>query len=131
MFIKPQHRDLFLGIRGRRKHAAWRVERMHVVHGAGRIGGRLLVVAHVHRLLRLLLLLQQAVDLEPVRAPTVTRPAFGHAHLQALSQATGLARRPVLLVDDALAVVLALGQRRNVVVRPSEERLQRQTTKHK
>ena len=64
------------------------------------------------------------MDLEPVGAAAVARSAFGHAYQQALAQAAGLAGGSVLLVDDALAVVLALGHGAQVVVGSAEERLQ-------
>jgi len=74
-------------------------------------------------LLLLLLFLQQAVYLEPVGAPSVPGPTLRHAHHQTLPQTARLARCPVLLVDDALTVVLALRDGACVVVRPTEERL--------
>jgi hypothetical protein len=54
------------------------------------------------------LLLHETVEFEPVGASAVTGAAFGHAHQEAFAQSAGLARRPVLFVDDALAAVLAL-----------------------
>jgi len=74
-------------------------------------------------LLLLLLFLQQAVYLEPVGAPSVPGPALGHANHQTLPQTARLARRPVLLVDDAFTVVLAFRDGACVVVRSTEERL--------
>ena len=74
-------------------------------------------------LLLLLLLLQQAVYLEPVGAPSVPGPTLRHAHHQTLPQTARLARCPVLLVDYALAVVLALRDGACVVVCSAEERL--------
>lgn len=59
--------------------------------------------------------------LEPVGAAAVARAGLGHADHEALAQPARFARRPVLLVDDAFAVVLALGYRVEVVVRSSEE----------
>lgn len=56
----------------------------------------------------LLLLLEKTVDLEPVGAPAIPRPALGHSDHEALAQSARFARRPVLLVDDALVVVFAL-----------------------
>lgn len=64
------------------------------------------------------------MDFEPVGAPTIPRPALGHADHEALAQSARLARGSVLLVDDALVVVFALRQRTDVVVSSSEERLQ-------
>ena len=69
------------------------------------------------------LLLHEAVQFEPVGAAAVAGAALGHAHQQALAEAAGFARRPVLLVDDALAAVLALGDHRQIVVGSAEERL--------
>ena len=69
------------------------------------------------------LLLHEAVQFEPVGAAAVAGAALGHAHQQALAEAAGLARRPVLLVDDALAAVFALGDHRQIVVGSAEERL--------
>jgi len=66
------------------------------------------VVVVVLVMVLLLLFLEQAVDLEPVGPPAVPGPALGHAHHQTLAQPARLARRPVLLVDHAFAVVLAL-----------------------
>lgn len=74
---------------------------------------------------RLLLLLQQAVDFEPVGAPAVSGARLGHADHQALAEAARFARGSVLLVDDALAVVLALRDGVEVVVGAPEERLER------
>jgi len=73
---------------------------------------------------RSVLVLQQAMDLEPVRSATVPRPALGHAHQQTFAQPARFARRSVLLIDHALAVVLAFRYRTQVVVRPTEKRLQ-------
>jgi len=56
---------------------------------------------------RRVLVLQQTVDLEPVGSAAVPRTALRHAHQQAFAQPARLARRPVLLVDHALAVVFA------------------------
>jgi hypothetical protein len=63
-----------------------------------------------------MLVLQQAVDLEPVGTPSIPGTAFGHTHHDALPQPTRLTRCPVLLVDDTLPVVLALGDGMKVVV---------------
>jgi hypothetical protein len=71
------------------------------------------------------LLLHETVEFEPVGASAVTGAAFGHAHQEAFAQSAGLARRPVLFVDDALAAVLALWYHRQVVVRSPEERLEK------
>ena len=54
------------------------------------------------------LLLKEAMDFEPIGSSAVTGAAFRHAHQEAFAQSAGLARRPVLLVDDALTAVLAL-----------------------
>lgn len=64
------------------------------------------------------------MDFEPIGAASVTGAALRHAHQEAFAKSAGLARRPVLLVDDALAAVLAFGYHRQVVVRSSEKRLQ-------
>ena len=69
------------------------------------------------------LLLKEAMDFEPVGSSAVTGAALGHAHQEAFAQSAGLARRPVLLVDDALTAILALWYHRQVVVRSTEERL--------
>jgi hypothetical protein len=79
-------------------------------------------------LLLLLLFLQQAVYLEPVGAPSVPGPTLRHAHHQTLPQTARLARSPVLFVDDALSVVLALRDGACVVVRSTEERLKQKKT---
>jgi len=71
----------------------------------------------------LVLFLEQTMDLEPIGPAAVPGPALGHAHHQTLAQPARLARRPVLLVDHALAVVLALRYRTQIVVSPAEERL--------
>lgn len=62
-------------------------------------------------LLVLLLLLQQTMDLEPIRSAAVTRTRLAHADQQAFAQTARLARGTVLLVDDAFAVGLAIGNR--------------------
>lgn len=67
--------------------------------------------------------------LEPVGATSVSGATLGHPYLQTLPQTAGLTRCPVLLVDDTLAVVLALRDGTRVVVRPSEERLQKKEGK--
>jgi hypothetical protein len=71
----------------------------------------------------LLLFLQETVYLEPVRAPSVPGTTLGHPHFHTFPQTARLARCPVLLVDDALPVILALRNGAGVVVWPSEERL--------
>jgi hypothetical protein len=71
------------------------------------------------------LLLEEAMDFEPVGAAAVTGAAFGHAHQEAFAQSAGLASRPVLLVDDALAAVLAVADGRHIAVRPAEKRLEK------
>ena len=65
------------------------------------------------------------MDLEPVGPAAVATAALGHAHHEALPQATCLAGGSVLLVDHALVVVLALGDGRDVVEGASEEGLLR------
>jgi len=92
-------------------------------------GGRRGTTTHCGRRLarrrgRLLVLLQQAVDLEPVGAASVAGSTLGHAHVVALPQAARLAGGAVLLVDDALALVLALADGADIVVRSAEEGLQ-------
>lgn len=84
---------------------------------------RMLLVLLLMVLVVLLLFLQQTVDLEPVGPPAIPGPALGHAHHQTLAQPTCLARCPILLIDHALAVVLAFGYRTQVVVCPAKERL--------
>ena len=69
----------------------------------------------------LLLLLQQTVYLEPIRASTIARTAFGHAHHQTLAQSTCLAGRAILLVDNAFAIVLAIGDGGEIVVGAAEK----------
>ena len=69
------------------------------------------------------LLLHETVEFEPIGSSAVTGAALGHAHQEAFAQSAGLARRPVLLVDDALTAILALWYHRQVVVRSTEERL--------
>jgi len=66
------------------------------------------------------------VNLEPVRPATVPRAGLGHADEEALLQPACLARRPILLVDHALAAVLAVGDAVHVVVRAPEEGLQQE-----
>lgn len=61
--------------------------------------------------------------LEPVGAPAVSRAGLGHAHHQALPQATCLAGGAILLVDHADAAVLAFGNATQIVVGAPEERL--------
>lgn len=73
---------------------------------------------------RLLLFLEKAVDFEPVRATAVAGTALGHAHKEAFSETARFASCSVLLVDNALAVVLALGDGADVVVGAAEERLE-------
>jgi hypothetical protein len=68
------------------------------------------------------------VYLEPVRAPSVPGTTLGHSHHQTLPQTARLARRPILLVDDALAVVLALRNGARIVVCSTEERLKQKKT---
>ena len=71
----------------------------------------------------LTLVLHEAVDLEPVGPPAVPRARLGHANHEALPQPARLASRPVLLVDDAPEVVLALLDHRLVVAGPAKEAL--------
>lgn len=63
------------------------------------------------------------MDLEPVGPAAVPRPALRHAHQQTFAQPARLARRPVLLVDNALAIVFAFRYGTQVVVGPSKKRL--------
>jgi hypothetical protein len=71
------------------------------------------------------LLLKEAMDFEPIGSSAVTGAAFRHAHQEAFAQSAGLARRPVLLVDDALTAILALTDGRHITVRPAEKRLEK------
>ena len=71
----------------------------------------------------LALVLHEAVDLEPVGPPAVPRARLGHADHEALPQPASLASRPVLLVDDAPEVVLALLDDGLVVAGPPKEAL--------
>jgi hypothetical protein len=71
----------------------------------------------------LLLLLEEAVNLEPVGPPPVPGSRLGHAHHEALPQPAGLAGSAVLLVHHAPVVVLALGNDRLVVASPAKEGL--------
>lgn len=64
------------------------------------------------------------MDLEPVGATSVAGSPLRHAHVVALPQAARLAGGAVLLVDDALALVLALADGADVVVRAAKEGLQ-------
>lgn len=74
----------------------------------------------------LLLFLQQAVDFEPIGAPSVARATFRHADQQAFSEAASFACCAILLVDDTFTVVFAVGYRAEVVVRAAEERLKQE-----
>lgn len=65
------------------------------------------------------------MDLEPIGTTSIARATLGHAHVVALAQATRLAGGAILLVDDALALVLALTDCADVVVRATKEGLQR------
>lgn len=67
------------------------------------------------------LLLKKAVNLEPIRAPSVSRAGLWHADQKAFAESARFARRPILLVDDAMAAILALADGRNIAIRPSEE----------
>lgn len=78
----------------------------------------------------LLLFLEKTVDLEPVGSSAVSGARLGHADDQALAEAASFAGGSVLLVNDAFAVVLAFGDGVQVVVRASEERLQRKRRNH-
>lgn len=69
----------------------------------------------------LLLLLQQAMDLEPIRSSAVSGTALRHTDHHALPQSARFARGSVLFVDDAFVVVLAVVDRVDVVVGSSEE----------
>lgn len=70
------------------------------------------------------LLLQEAVDLEPVGSSPVAGSALGHSDQEAFAEAARLAWRSVLLVDDALAAVLAVTDGCHIAVRTAEEWLQ-------
>ena len=61
--------------------------------------------------------------LEPVGSSSVSGATLGHPHFHTLPQTARLARCPVLLVDDTLAVVLTLRDGAGVVVCSTEERL--------
>ena len=63
------------------------------------------------------------MNLEPVGPPSVPTAGLGHADHEALPQPAGLARRPVLLVNDALVVVSALLNHCLVVATSTEEAL--------
>ena len=63
--------------------------------------------------------------LEPIGASAIARAGFGHAHHQALPQATCLAGGTILLVDYADAAVLAFGNATQIVVGAPEEGLYR------
>lgn len=78
----------------------------------------LLLLLHGHALV-----LEQAVDLEPVGAAPIARAALGHADAEALGEPARLAGGSVLLVDYAAVVVLTLAYGGSVIVRSSEERL--------
>lgn len=67
--------------------------------------------------------MQQAMYLEPIGASAIARAGLGHAHHQALPQATCLAGGTILLVDHADAAILAFGNATQIVVGAPEERL--------
>lgn len=73
----------------------------------------------------LLFLLQEEINLEPIRTSAITWSTLRHADQQTFTQATCFARRTILLIDCALATILAFGYRLHVVVGTSEERLKR------
>lgn len=62
---------------------------------------------------------------KPVTASSVSGATFGHANQQTFAQTARLARCSILLVYHAFAVVLALGDRRQVVVGSSEKALEK------
>ncbi len=68
-------------------------------------------------------LLHEAMDLEPIGPPSIARSRLGHPDHEAFSQPTSFAGCPVLLVNDAAIVVLALLDDALVVASPSEEGL--------
>ena len=70
-----------------------------------------------------LLVLHEAVYLEPVRPPSVSGPRLGHSNHQTLPQSASFTRSPVLLVHDTSVVVLALLDDRLVVTGSSKEAL--------
>jgi hypothetical protein len=73
------------------------------------------------------LLLDQAVDFEPVGPAAVPRAALRHAYGQTLLEPARLARRPILLVDHTSTgtrLALRRRRRRGVGVRPTEKRLE-------
>lgn len=61
--------------------------------------------------------------LEPIGTPAVTRTGFGHAHHQALPQATRFASGAIFFVDHTDAAILAFGDAAQIVVSAPEERL--------
>lgn len=63
------------------------------------------------------------MNFEPVRSATVSRTGLRHADEDTFSQAARFARGAILLIYHALAVVLAVGDAVQVVVRAPEERL--------
>jgi len=99
------------------------------VQGAEGLLVRGLGILDQPRLRLVRLLLQQAVDLEPVGPPAVTRAGLGHAYQQAFPQTARLAGRAILLVDHADATVLAFGDAAEIVVGASEEGLCKQKAK--
>lgn len=68
------------------------------------------------------------MDFEPIAPPPIPGAVLAHPHEFAFVQTTCLAGCPRLLVNDALVVVLTLGDRVGVVVRPAEERLKQKNT---
>lgn len=62
--------------------------------------------------LSLLLLLQEAMNLEPIGATTIARSRLGHSNQNAFPQAASFAGSSVFLIDYAFAVVFALRYRR-------------------
>lgn len=69
----------------------------------------------------LLLFLQETVNLEPIGSSAVSGAGLGHANREALAQAARFTRGPIFLVDNTLAIVLAICDSCQVVVRSPEE----------
>lgn len=67
------------------------------------------------------------MNFEPVRSATVSRARLRHADVDAFSQTARFARGAILLIYHTLAVVLAVGDGVQVVVRTPEERLQQES----
>ena len=70
-----------------------------------------------------MVLLHQAVDLEPVGSPAVPAAGLGHADTEALFEPARLAGGPVALVNHADVVVFALRDHSLIIAESSEEAL--------